>query len=63
MPELGGIIDFLTDSWTETDIVLIGDFLGIVVESWSRVQRQGHKSAEPCSVDRPSCVTQTTPAP
>lgn len=38
-------IDFLSDSSTKTDIVLIRDFLGVAVESWMRVRKMGDISS------------------
>lgn len=45
----GGVIDFLSDSESETDTVLIRDFLGRVVESWRRVWRLGNISLWSCA--------------
>lgn len=57
----GEVIDFLSDSQSETDTVLIGDFLGVVAESWWRVWKL-EKVFGAVRRDCPSCVTQTTSA-
>lgn len=56
----GEIIDFITDSQTETDKVLIGDFLGIVGGCWSRVQRH-RNNLWSCVVE--PCATTSAPRP